>query len=216
MASCIILCFTLTLFSILTINSYSNAKMAALTNLNSSVDSAMHSLQLDKTYDTDNYEQIVSDLMQSLILQTDPNGILNVKILNANTEEGLIDVEVKKQFIWLGLKKDIVTRRTVILDEYTNPPSAAITVLFKYEDEEGEKVWREEETFVGALLKRPKQPKRTNYDFVGWSTIKGGTVISNEDWQNYIVPNVSTDPKVFVLYAVFAPKSSATYPSEDV
>lgn len=207
MASCIILCFTLTLFSILTINSYSNAKVAAITNLNASVDSTMHALQLEEAYTTDTYEKIVGELMQKIILQTDPNGILNVKILNANTEEGLIDIEVSKQFVWLGIKKDIKTRRTVILDEYDNPPTESITVFFKYDDESGETVWRQEDTFVGALLRRPKQPKKAGYDFIGWSTVKGGTVISNEEWQNYIVPDVSTSPKTLNLYAVFALKT---------
>jgi uncharacterized repeat protein (TIGR02543 family) len=209
MASCIILCFTLTLFSILTINSYSNAKVAATTSLNAAVDSTMHALQLEETYNADTYEEIVGELMQKIILQTDPNGILNVKILNANIEEGLIDVEVSKQFIWLGIKKDIKTRRTVILDEYEKSPSAAVSVFFKYDGENGETVWRQEDTFIGALLRRPKQPKKAGYDFVGWTTDKNNTtkIITNEEWQNYIIPNVTSDPKCLELYAVFTPKA---------
>lgn len=209
MAACIILCFTLTFIGILTVNSYSNAKLAATTNLNASVDSVMHALQSDNAFNGGNYEKMIGVLMQNIILQTDPNGDLNIKILNANTEEGLVDVEITKQFIWLGIKKDIVTRRTVILDEYETPASLDITVFFKYKNEDMEMItWREESTFVGAIIQRPKQPKKTGCKFVGWSLTEDGDIISDETWQNYIVPDVSSNPKNLTFYAVFESKST--------
>lgn len=206
MAATIILCFTLTLFSILTINSFSNTKVAAVTNLNASVDSVMHALQLEKTYDKGNYEEVVNDLLQNVILQADPNGILNVRILNANTEEGLLDVEIKKQFTWMGLKKEITTRRTVILEEYDNPPATPVTVYFMYNDGTDDIVWREENTYEGAILRRPKQPKRANHDFDGWSLTAGGEKISDAEWQDYII-DVPEGTTVLTLYARFVPKA---------
>lgn len=206
MAATIILCFTLTLFSILTINSFSNTKVAAVTNLNASVDSVMHALQLEKTYDKGNYEEVVGDLLQNVILQADPNGILNVKILNANTEEGLIDVEIRKQFTWMGMKKEIVTRRTVILEEYDNPPAQEVTVYFMYNDGTDDIVWREEHTYEGAILRRPKQPKVAGYDFDGWSLTEGGAKISDAEWQDYII-DVAEGVNILTLYARFIPKA---------
>jgi uncharacterized repeat protein (TIGR02543 family) len=206
MAATIILCFTLTLFSILTINSFSNTKVAAVTNLNASVDSVMHALQLEKTYDKGNYEEVVNDLLQNVILQADPNGILNVRILNANTEEGLLDVEIRKQFTWMGAKKEIVTKRTVILEEYDNPPAQAVTVYFMYNDGTDDIVWREENTYEGAILRRPKQPKRAGYDFDGWSLTEGGNKISDADWQDYII-DVPEGTTILTLYARFIPKA---------
>ena len=206
MAATIILCFTLTLFSILTINSFSNTKIAAVTNLNASVDSVMHALQLEKAYDKGNYEEVVNDLLQNVILQADPNGLLNVRILNANTEEGLIDVEIRKQFTWMGAKKEIVTRRTVILEEYDNPPAQAVTVYFMYNDGTDDIVWREENTYEGAILRRPKQPKRVGYDFDGWSLTAGGNKITDAEWQDYII-DVPEGTTILTLYARFIPKA---------
>ena len=207
MSCCIILCFTLTLFSILTINAYSDAKIATTTNLNSAVDSVMHAIQLDKTYNSENYEEIVGDLLQNIILQTTENGNLNVKILNVNTTEGLLDVEVTKQFIWHGIKKDIIVRRTVVLDEFENPPATPVIVHFKYMEEENEVIWRVEDTFAGAILKRPKQPKKAGYVFSGWSLEKDGDIISDEAWQDYIVPKLDGGTDIMTFYAIFTPKS---------
>lgn len=220
MAAVIILCFTLTLFSILTINSFSSAKLSAQTNLNASVDSAMHALTLDNAYNSNTYENVVGDLLQQIILQSDSNGPIDVKILNANISEGLLDVEIVKTFTWMGLKRQVTCRRTVILEEYDNPPETPVTVYFKYfvmqEEEEVEITWREETTFIGALLRRPKQPKKPDYEFQGWSYQKDGEIIDDLTWQDYIIKEDNTtlltaedgtEYRTLTFYAVFKEKT---------
>ena len=125
MAAVIILCFSLTIFSILTINSYESSKIEQQTSLNNATDSALHASQLDKKYNKDNYEELANDLLQNIILQSEANGVLNVKILEVNTKEGLLDVLVNKQYYWLGTKKTIETRRTVVLEEFGHPTNIA-------------------------------------------------------------------------------------------
>ena len=70
MAAVIILCFSLTIFSILTINSYESSKIEQQTSLNNATDSALHAIQLDKKYNKDNYEELANDLLQNIILQS--------------------------------------------------------------------------------------------------------------------------------------------------
>ena len=206
MASTIILCFMLTILSILTINSIASTRVAEQTSLNHVVDASVKAIQLDKEYNKDNYEEIVNDLLQLILLQSTSDGNINVKILEANTNEGLLDVEVSKTYVWYGIKKQVVARRTVILEEFEHPPVDPATVMFIYYDSEDvasrkELIWREESTFEGAILKRPKNPKRMGYKFVGWSLTENGTTISDDEWQNYIVDTNSAGSIVF--YAVF-------------
>lgn len=206
MASTIILCFMLTILSILTINSIASTRVAEQTSLNHVVDASVKAIQLDKEYNKDNYEEIVNDLLQLILLQSTSDGNINVKILEANTNEGLLDVEVSKTYVWYGIKKQVVARRTVILEEFEHPPVDPATVMFIYYDSEDvasrkELIWREESTFEGAILKRPKNPKRMGYKFVGWSLTENGTTISDDEWQNYIVDTNGAGSIVF--YAVF-------------
>ena len=215
MAAVIILCFSLTIFSILTIYSYESSKIEQQTSLNNATDSALHAIQLDKKYNKDNYEELANDLLQNIILQSEANGVLNVKILEVNTKEGLLDVLVNKQYYWLGTKKTIETRRTVVLEEIDDPTNFAepVTVYFKYNDGTNLITAKEESTYEMMILKRPKQPKKQGYKFVGWSYVENGSIISNEDWQDFTIPlhNESGTPIVtdgdgnytLTFYAVF-------------
>ena len=205
MASTIILCFMLALMSILTINSISALKVSEQTSLNNAVDSAIDSIQLEGNASVDNYEQTVNDLLQLIIMQSNANGNINIKILEANTKEGLLDVEVTKTYTWFGIKKNVVSRRTVILEEYENPPVTPVTVRFQYTDTFGGTIiHREDSTFAGAILKRPKNPKKQGYTFKGWSLTGGGTKITDEEWQNFVVPETSD---TLIIYALFEQNS---------
>ena len=211
MASTIILCFMLTIFSVLTINSFSSTRVAEQTSLNNVVDASMKAIQLDKEYNRENYEEVVNDLLQLVILQSASNGKIEVKILEANTQEGLLDVEVTKTYTWYGVKKDVVARRTVILEEFENPPAEATTVRFTFTDVNNQDIiWRDDATFVGAILKRPKNPKKTGYTFKGWTldaSLNINTIITDAEWQNYVVPDTfdATEGRQIGLtfYAVF-------------
>ena len=50
MASTIILCFMLTIFSVLTINSVSSVRVEQQTTLDNVVDASLKAIQLDKVY----------------------------------------------------------------------------------------------------------------------------------------------------------------------
>lgn len=215
MASTIILCFMLTIFSVLTINSVSSVRVEQQTTLDNVVDVSLKAIQLDKVYNQNNYEEVVNDLLQLVILQSASDGNIEIKILEANTKEGLLDVEVSKTYKWYGIKKQIVSRRTVILDEFENPPAEMTNVMFTYKDNNNQEiVWRDDTTFVGAILKRPKNPKKQGYTFKGWSledTNEISKVISDDAWQNYVIPDTldssSGKQRGLIFYAVFVANS---------
>lgn len=211
MASTIILCFMLTILSVLTINSAAGMRVEQQTTLDTVVDASMKAIQLDKEYNQNNYEEVVNDLLQLILLQSASDGNIEIKILEANTKEGLLDIEVSKTYKWYGIKKNIVSRRTVILEEFENPPAEATNVMFIYRDaNDQEIVWRDDSTFVGAILRRPKNPKKQGHTFKGWSleeTNDVSKVISDETWQNYVIPdtynNATGRQTGLIFYAVF-------------
>ena len=208
MAATIILCFMLTIMSVLTINSISSLKVSEQTSLNNAVDSAIRAIELDNTENSENYEKVVNDLLQLIILQSSSDGNINIKILEANTKEGLLDVEVKKTYTWFGIKKDVTARRTVILEEFENPEPEYVKVKFVYRDIYNYEIThREGDTFVGAILKRPKNPKKQGYTFTGWSLTYGGPKITDDEWQNFIIPEDTAVDGVITFYALFEENS---------
>ena len=202
MTSTIIICFVLTLLSILTINSYTATKIEQQTTLDNVVNASIKSMELDEVVNESNYEQMIGNLNQLIVMQSDTKGTVEVKIVDANTQEGLLDIEVTKTYNWLGFKKKVVARRVIIMDEYDHPPATPVKIKFVYNDASGNIViWREDDTFSGALLRRPKNPKKQGYKFMGWSMVSAtGTPVSDDEWQNFVIPE---DITAIRFHAVF-------------
>lgn len=207
MTTAIILCFVLTLLTILTVNSFQSTKTACLMSLTQATDSAINAIELDTQMNKDNYEKIIGDMLRDIVLLSEGKGDINIKILEANTNEGLLDVQVTKIYKWFGLKREVSIKRTVIMEEFEYEPQISATVLFVYEDAGDKNIVREELTFKDAIIKRPKNPKKKGYTFMGWSLEPNGTVITDDEWQCFLVPSPNQDGQVY-FYAIFQENNS--------
>ena len=202
MTATILICFILTLFAIITVNSYQATKTECLMSLTQATDSAINAIELDTQMNKSNYEQIIGDMLRDIILLSEGKGDINVKILEANTDEGLLDVKVTKMYTWFGLKREVSVKRTVIMEEFEYEPQISATVYFAYEDGDDLNIVREELTFKDAIIKRPKNPKKKGYTFTGWSLTPNGEIITDDEWQCFLVPAPNQEGVVY-FYAVF-------------
>jgi hypothetical protein len=208
MTTAIILCFVLTLLTIITINSFQSTKTACLMSLTQATDSAITAIEIDNQMNKNNYEEIVGNMLRDIILLSEGKGDINVKILEANTDEGLLDVQVTKIYKWFGLKREISIKRTVIMEEFEYEPQISVTAMFVYDEhftynnKDDLNIVREELTFKDAIIKRPKNPKMKGYTFMGWSLSPNGEIITNDEWQCFLVPSPDSEGVVY-FYAVF-------------
>ena len=85
MTATILICFILTLFAIITVNSYQSTKTECLISLTQATDSAINAIELDTQMNKNNYEKIIGDMLCNIVLLSEGKGDINVKILEAKS-----------------------------------------------------------------------------------------------------------------------------------
>lgn len=132
--------------------------------LNTAVEQTMEQLKKESGYEIKDAQELIADFHQSLLLHISSDSDLEVKILTADTEKGVLDVEVRQTYQTLrGTKKEAVCRKTVLLEQYSDKQEYCVvkflvngTIYDKYT------------IYPGALLSLPPEPEIEGYVFQGW------------------------------------------------
>ena len=86
--------------------------------LNTAVEQALEQLKRDGSYEIKNQEEWIADFQQSLLMNISSDSQVEVKILTADIEKGVLDVEVLEEYETVnGAKKQAICRKTVILEQ---------------------------------------------------------------------------------------------------
>ena len=132
--------------------------------LNTAVEQTMEQLKKESGYEIKDAQELIADFHPSLLLHISSDSDLEVKILTADTEKGVLDVEVRQTYQTLrGTKKEAVCRKTVLLEQYSDKQEYCVvkflvngTIYDKYT------------IYPGALLSLPPEPEIEGYVFQGW------------------------------------------------
>lgn len=132
--------------------------------LNTAVEQTMQQLKKEGGYEIQNAQELIADFHQSLLLHISSDSDLEVKILTADTENGVLDVEVRQIYQTLrGRKKEAVCRKTVLLEQYSGKQEYCVveflvngTIYDKYT------------IYSGGTLSLPSEPEAEGRVFRGW------------------------------------------------
>ncbi|MCI8858300.1 MAG: InlB B-repeat-containing protein [Lachnospiraceae bacterium] len=132
--------------------------------LNTAVEQTMEQLNKEGGYEIRDAQELIADFHQSLLLHISSDSDLEVKILTADTEKGVLDVEVRQTYQTLrGTKKEAVCRKTVLLEQYSDKQEYCVveflvngTIYDKYT------------IYPGGSLSLPPEPKAEGHVFRGW------------------------------------------------
>lgn len=132
--------------------------------LNTAVEQTMEQLKKEGGYEIKDAQELIADFQQSLLLHISSDGDLEVKILTADTEKGVLDVEVRQTYQTLrGTKKEAVCRKTVLLEQYSDNKEYCVveflvngTIYDKYT------------IYPGGSLSLPPEPEAEGHVFRGW------------------------------------------------
>lgn len=94
--------------------------------LNRAVDSAISDTvenRFDaKTYSVSSRDEFIADFMEGLLVQINSDCTVQVNILDADVEKGLLSVEVVEKYRHpVGTEGKVAVQRTVIMEQYTVP-----------------------------------------------------------------------------------------------
>lgn len=84
------------------------------------------------SFGIENRNQFVAAFLQALIVRTNSDADMEVCILTADVERGLLDIEVKEKLpegqssVLLAKDREIIVRRTVVFDQRTTLSKGAV------------------------------------------------------------------------------------------
>lgn len=132
--------------------------------LNTAVEQTLEQLKQDGGYEVEEPGELIADFQQSLLMHISSDSQLEVKILTADTQKGVLDVEVTERYQTVkGTKKHAVCRKTVILEEYSEKAGYCM-VEFLVDGIVHEKY----SIYRGGSLVLPPEPEKHGFIFQGW------------------------------------------------
>jgi uncharacterized repeat protein (TIGR02543 family) len=184
------ICLIFTVCLIMTVNNYMVRKNEVEEDLSVAMDAAMDAIKYNEDgYAITDYEQLISDLNQNILLQLTSNSDVTIKILYVDLDNGILDVEVVQKYKWANTDKEVSVRRTVMLEEYVDETAVeeikTCTVTF----EVGSEVYTTVTVNYGDVLSKPSNPTVEGYTFEGWY-VAGDTVdnvITDAEWNDFYV-----------------------------
>lgn len=117
-------------------------------------------------YVIDNYEELISDFNRRLLLQINSDSDIQVEVLTADLEKGILDIRVTEKYMSLkGNEKKNVCRKTVFLEAYTdNFEKEYRTIRFQV----GDSVFNQYTLYDGSSLVDPGTPEMDGHVFRYW------------------------------------------------
>ncbi|MCI9646740.1 MAG: hypothetical protein HFH40_08030 [Lachnospiraceae bacterium] len=134
------------------------------TALNAAVEQALGQVQSSKGYAIGSREELIAEFNRILLLQMESDSDLQVNILTANVEKGVLDVEVRENYRnILGKPEEVTCRKAVILETYAER-KPYVTVTFLVDGE----VYHQYTVCQGGTVAAPESPNQGRKQFSHW------------------------------------------------
>lgn len=132
--------------------------------LNTAVEQALEQLQKYGSYEIGDARELIADFQQALLMHISSDADIEVKILNADAEKGVLDVEVTQTYQTVNAReKQAVCRKTVILEEYSEKKKYCRIEFLMDGD-----VYEKYSLYQGSAIVIPQEPHKDGCVFRGW------------------------------------------------
>lgn len=147
--------------------------MELKSNLSSVVEETVEKMLQNQSYNIEDVNQFIGDMVENLAVVLDSDSELEVNVLQADKEKGILTVRVTEKFKHPnGKEGSVQTDKTVILDgAEQEPETPQYTVSFylsKEDMNEGTGCYKKYLVYSGKNVTAPKNPSEENKTFAGW------------------------------------------------
>ena len=112
----------LAVFNVLSLHGRNSRTTEMYDSLSSAVEQSLDNVMTKSDYSIKDKEQFVSDFTESLLYQIDSESKITVNVIKADTEKGLLSMEIVEEFAYPNGKVGSVTyQKTAIFDQKDNP-----------------------------------------------------------------------------------------------
>lgn len=86
-------------------------------SLANSVSQTMKEVMEQESYGIENRNEFIAAFLQALVMRTNSDADMTVRVISADMEHGLLDIEIREKVSFLNQSEhEIVVRRTVIFE----------------------------------------------------------------------------------------------------
>lgn len=144
--------------------------------LGEAIDAAMSNVMETKIYTVETKEELVADFLESLLIQMNSTSEVEVAVLNADEEKGILSIEVTEHYTHPnGSRGNVSEVRTVIFEKEEEKEPVKHQVEFYLSDGV---VYKKYELTEGEVCSIPAVPKQNGRKFAGWQFVTGGSGIA--------------------------------------
>lgn len=134
-------------------------------NLSNVVEATVTNTCTSKNYTINNYKEFVADFVQNLLVQIESNSTINVDVIKANREKGLLSVRVTMEYKHPNGKEGKITcDKTVILEQTISEDARVFEVNFNVDG----KLYKQYKLTYGQQLILPAAPAVNGKVFNQW------------------------------------------------
>lgn len=134
------------------------------TSLNAAIEQSLEQLCIEKGSVAGDYQDMVADFNRLLLLQMESDSDIQVEILTADAQKGVLDVRITERYQnILGQEREAVCRKSVILEEYAQKKSYH-TVTFLVDGA----IYDQYSLYEGGKIQFPEAPKKAGKTFHCW------------------------------------------------
>ena len=172
-----------------------HAKEYRTVELSEAVDNAliatMNNVAGNKCYTIGSNEEFVEDFKQILMTSVDSASELDIEVLNADYEKGILSVKVTENYDYLNGRQGNVTKTATVLLDQKQQEKNYYTVKYYV----GDSLYKSYQLVEGTAIIVPKNPELEGMSFVCWKN-KNGDAVDMSDGGTILESNME-------LYAAF-------------
>lgn len=172
-----------------------HAKEYRTVELSEAVDNAliatMNNVAGNKCYTIGSNEEFVEDFKQILMTSVDSASELDIEVLNADYEKGILSVKVTENYEYLNGRQGNVTKTATVLLDQKQQEKNYYTVKYYV----GDSLYKSYHLVEGTAIIVPKNPELEGMSFVCWKN-KNGDAVDMSDGGTILESNME-------LYAAF-------------
>lgn len=144
--------------------------------LNTAVEQSLEQLKGESGYEITDYQELIADFNQALLLHLSSDSDIKVDILTADLDRGVLDVKIMETYkTTSGKTKQSACRKTVILEEYSDKKKYH-TITFQVEG----KIHARYSLYEDSLIVKPLEPQKNGHTFKHWIKTENGAILTPE------------------------------------
>jgi len=178
---------------ILTVDGRSIRSNEVEKSLTSAIDNSVENLMAKKIYSINNNNELITDLIESLLVQIESTSTIKINILDIDTSKGLLSIEVIEQYTHPNGKTGTVSCvKTVIfeqdIDSSVVEANKQVKITFLVPSNGTNVIYKEYNVKKGSEIIVPQNPTISGKTFLQW-TLNGSKYALSDVDRNKIKVN---------------------------